>query len=69
MEQGYHDLINNVVHRTDGSVAFINPFGSVTVSTPSMQKDSWSIDAARKAITDMDKKIKRRHVPEIGRFR
>ena len=66
---GHYDPITKIAYRNDGSFAYQNGFGSVTVVTPPTKIDSWTKDAARKIITDMDKKIIRRHVPQIGNFR
>ena len=66
---GYYDPITKIAYRNDGSIVYANGFGSVNIITPQTKTDSWNNDAARKIITDMDKKIIRRHVPQIGKFR
>ena len=66
---GHYNPITKIAYRDDGSIAYANGFGSVNIVTPPTKTDSWSNDAARKIITDMDKRIDRRHVPQVGKFR
>ncbi len=67
---GYYNPISKIVYNDDNTVrAFANDYGSITVINKQTKMDPWSNDAARKIITDMDKRIDRRHVPQVGKFR
>lgn len=63
---GHYDPIRKIAYRSDGSIAYANDYGSITVVTPPKKTDTWSTDAARKVISDMDKMIPRRSVPYLG---